>query len=586
MNALSAPERSSEDRFFSALADYRFVVEDMDEHVQDLTRWRLDLCRALAKVRPQAGSVKSSSSFGKLVASVHETTAMRLNSWVDQWEDDGPAQALSAQMGERCVLLVFGKVNAGKSSFCNFVAERFAARGHGVQRFYFDDGDIVFTDELFKEGATETTARIQGAYLGDRLVLLDTPGLHSVTKENGELTRRFTESGDAVIWLSSSTSPGQVQELDELTGELASGKLLLPVISKSDTVYEDEVDGEIVKVLLNKTPRNRDDQENDVKARTDEKLDKLSPGAHVADQPISVSVRMAREVGSGTEALDAAGFGRLFDRLRVLVGESVEAKKKRVPLVMVRHLERTVLRSLRHDIAPHFDRLHDMASAAAVRCEARRDRIVDAVRSEAEAALSESLEKHKATRDVTAVCREVSEAVNASLLTEVGKVAKDFLVEVDDSLGRVVPDARLRFEDQTMDWERGKGAVKRALIGVAGTGGAAWGAVALAGLLVPGPGWATAAAIVGAALGGAAATKVGELVDDREIVKHVVGTGYSRLQGALQLELKASIESGTTEAIHRLQASIKQITESAEAFRTVVDTYEQKLLAMKDAIQR
>ena len=47
--------------------------------------------------------------------------------------------------------------------------------------------------------------------LGLRLVFLDSPGLHSVTDKNGELTRRFTDSADAVLWLTPSTSPGQVQ---------------------------------------------------------------------------------------------------------------------------------------------------------------------------------------------------------------------------------------------------------------------------------------------------------------------------------------------------------------------------------------
>ena len=50
-----------------------------------------------------------------------------------------------------------------------------------------------------------------------------------------------------MLWLTSSTSPGQVQELDELARELHRGKPLLPVVTRSDVIEEDEVDGEIVK---------------------------------------------------------------------------------------------------------------------------------------------------------------------------------------------------------------------------------------------------------------------------------------------------------------------------------------------------
>ncbi|WP_250530521.1 dynamin family protein, partial [Caballeronia sp. ATUFL_F1_KS4A] len=78
---------------------------------------------------------------------------------------------------------------------------------------------------------------LQGVRLAGKLVLVDTPGLHSVTPENAVLTQRFTDSADGVLWLTSSTSPGQVQELDELGRELHRNKPLLPVVTRSD-VYE------------------------------------------------------------------------------------------------------------------------------------------------------------------------------------------------------------------------------------------------------------------------------------------------------------------------------------------------------------
>src|SRR3546814_16525586 len=107
--------------------------------------------------------------------------------------------------------------------------------------------------------------------IGDRLVLLETPGLHSLTAENAELTLRLADSADAVLWLSSSTSPGQVQELDELARELRRRKPLLPVITRSDIFEEDEIDGEICKVLRNKTDENRLLKECDVGVRAQNK---------------------------------------------------------------------------------------------------------------------------------------------------------------------------------------------------------------------------------------------------------------------------------------------------------------------------
>ncbi|NOG30576.1 hypothetical protein HLB35_00170 [Halomonas sp. TBZ9] len=96
-----------------------------------------------------------------------------------------------------------------------------------------------------------------------------------MTDENGQLTRLFTDSADAVLWLTPSTSPGQVQELDDLKIELESGKPLLPVITRSDAREEDfDEEGTLYSILVNKTSENRKEQEQDVYCRAIDKLGK------------------------------------------------------------------------------------------------------------------------------------------------------------------------------------------------------------------------------------------------------------------------------------------------------------------------
>ncbi|WZB70189.1 hypothetical protein WJ968_31750 [Achromobacter xylosoxidans] len=111
------------------------------------------------------------------------------------------------------------------------------------------------------------------------------------------LTQRFLDSADGVLWLSSSTSPGQVQELDELARELRRSKPLLPVVTRSDFIEEDEVDGAIVKCLRNKTGPNRALQEADVYERAKEKLLSLGVAPQLLSAPLSVSVHVARAQG-------------------------------------------------------------------------------------------------------------------------------------------------------------------------------------------------------------------------------------------------------------------------------------------------
>lgn len=81
------------------------------------------------------------------------------------------------------------------------------------------------------------------------------PRLHSITSENAQLTQQFLESADGILWLSSSTSPGQVQELDELAQEIRRNKPLLPIITRSDFLDEVFVDNDIKKAFAIKAPR-------------------------------------------------------------------------------------------------------------------------------------------------------------------------------------------------------------------------------------------------------------------------------------------------------------------------------------------
>ena len=252
---------------------------------------------------PVSALLRDTQAVARQVKQLNALLAASLQSWAADWKALEPAQHLARAFEDRVMLLVFGKFNAGKSSLCNFLAERFAAHGAKVQYFYLESGRIVETAQGLKEGATETTARLQGVCLGAQVVLLDTPGLHSVTPENAALTQRFTDSADAVLWLTSSTSPGQVQELDELARELRRNKPLLPVITRSDTFEEDEIDGEIVKLLRNKSASNRALQEQDVRARALDKLRLMGIQEQVLRPSVSVSVHAMREQGGTRLAL-------------------------------------------------------------------------------------------------------------------------------------------------------------------------------------------------------------------------------------------------------------------------------------------
>ncbi|SUA65139.1 Predicted GTPase [Oligella urethralis] len=336
-----------EQDFIQGLEAFKFGVQDLSKQQQQLTTRLNELENFL--LASEFKTVGLQPQHPLFVGLQHYT--QDLKQYIPAWEAAKqalkPALDLAAQFSDKIMFLVFGKFNAGKSSFCNFIAERFTFHQKAVQSFTLEDGVLSYHDRPFQEGNTETTAHIQGVILDERLVLIDTPGLHSITTENALLTQRFLESADGILWLSNSTSPGQVQELQELAQELRRHKPLLPVITRSDFLDELIVDNDIQKILCNKSPENRALQENDVLQRAQEKLRALDLDPQVLQAPISISVYSARSHGLTEQALAEAGIYRLYQALLDLSAPVVDYKETKSLQVFIHFLEEVVLRDVK-----------------------------------------------------------------------------------------------------------------------------------------------------------------------------------------------------------------------------------------------
>lgn len=349
-----------------------------------------------------------------------------IDAWARQWVRLAPARALAQSLDDMVVLLVFGKFNAGKSSFCNLLADRFAAAGKTAEYFYLEAGAIVESQAALKEGVTETTSRVQGVRLAGKLVLVDTPGMHSVTPENAALTQLFTDSADAVLWLTSSTSPGQVQELDALGCELHRNKPLLPVLTRSDVYDEDEVDGQIVKVLRAKTPANRTIQETDVTLRARQKLEAMGVADSLLQAPVSVSSLLARQQGQGGRTLAEAGFEHLYAGLSAIVEPMLAYKRRKHAEMVLHHLEESVLGTLRNALTPLIAELRSAASVVLGALALQRDQLAEAVWRSVMPQLPQLLDSYAVSLDRTALRASVALAVRAAYAQQIGQRWADY----------------------------------------------------------------------------------------------------------------------------------------------------------------
>lgn len=517
---------TSEQRFIADVDAFEFIDSELETILHLLEDWLSRLTTTLQSQRLTCAGLAQHNALATLAEATNTLLRHSVPAWAQQWANLKPAQALAESFDDKVLLLVFGKFNAGKSSFCNFLADRFAAYGKTVEYFYLDGGHIVAMPERFREGVTETTARMQGVCLGGKLVLVDTPGLHSATPENAALTQRFTDSADGVLWLTSSTSPGQVQELDELGRELHRNKPLLPVVTRSDVYEEDEIDGEIRKCLRSKSAQNRAEQENDVETRAKEKLAAMGVATGLLKSPVSISAYLARAEGQTAAAMIESGFERLYDALLEVAEATLAYKRRKLAEVFLHHLEENVLRTLCVDAMSMLEQLQSLSKAALDDLERQHEQMVQSVWRSVVPALPDLLEQHAATRDVAAICASLSQSISASFSREVNQRLVDYVIEPEAGAGGIEPGDDAQFED-----------------------------------IVIGPDATTGH------------------------VRKVVGVDYQRLHAALGKAIQQHIVQLSGRAVAQCNASVKQVMQRASFLQESLRMHEDDLLKLKATLR-
>jgi tetratricopeptide (TPR) repeat protein len=254
------------------------------------------------------------------------------------------------------LLVVMGEFNAGKSTFVNaLVGENVAAMGvtpttatinvlkfgaQRIARIWTNDGQ---SKEMSYEEAkvaltklsAEETRRIDRVELMvpnpalEKVHLVDTPGLNSLLPEHEEVTRRFVEKADAVIWLFDVSQAGKSTEKRIL--ELVKGHKAktLGVVNKIDRAQEFEREevfrflreslGEYFESLLGVSARKaltgalqKNEEENE------------------ASGFIELRAHLEKEYFTPSRAIVAAG---VKERLRLLAIEAEQIAMKRASLL-------------------------------------------------------------------------------------------------------------------------------------------------------------------------------------------------------------------------------------------------------------
>ncbi|CAA6819769.1 MAG: Unknown protein [uncultured Thiotrichaceae bacterium] len=553
-----------------AVSDFHDDFKNISADEANLMKVRDDFVEKIKLTVNSQSRLRKENPLSKVTNEVSNKITTMISNWAVDWDASQSSRDLSEAFGDKVVFLVFGKVNAGKSSFSNFIASLFPEQD---QRFFrLENGKICDTKDNFSVGVIETTAEIQGIELGGKLILLDSPGLHSVTDENGDLTRRFTDSADAILWLTPSTSPGQVQELDDLKMELESRKPLLPIITRSDTLEEDcDDDGNIVSHIRNKTTENRELQQNDVHTRACSKLG----GDDAVRLPLSVSVHSYTHSPQKDIDLKASGLSEVIIGMCDLIHLASQYKPSKARQQIINYLDNSVLKGIEADLMPMVSKLEETIEDQDKAIDACQKEILLSLKSELNKKVLDWAEELKENGDrKTELASRISNFITQRLTKELSNIVEDFTQEVNAVAVSFTNADTGDFNDIFIDYEQVTGTVWKA----AGSAGAAAAGAAAGALL--GPAGVVGGAILGGLLGGAAGSYMVETETKREKVGIDTNGVVKSTLNSLDKKLPKIIEDVFNvwkEAIGESRKSVSQI-------RREITNFEQSLKKSKESL--
>ena len=470
-----------------------------------------------------------------------------INSFEQSTQDYMHNTQFRDQFSDSLLVFVYGKVNAGKSSLGNFVA-RHPDSGHIPAFFRYDEAgqarNQAELEELkqvegFEIKETEATSSIQGFRL-PALSWIDTPGLHSMTVVNGQLAQDYIDAADLVLYITSSDSPGRSTDAQEITDLIQlRAKKVCVLLTKSDITEEDETDdGELVSVLVAKSPEVRSEQEQWVKQQL---RDYLQKDADCIGDVLSVSVLLAKNSLENKNNTDwkVSNLDVFYHLLNHQAIKQAKALKLATPRKRLNSLLMQVLQGKNAEsaslqqIKQQFSELKTRAVQDGNRLLACQQAVWDDVETELRGIVAKIVDQHAANKDSKAVKRDIEMQFPPLVKRYLSAAIAEHIQQFNDHLPldlQLQANVSLRDKTESISYtvsHSGKGAALGALAG---------------GFFGP------VGALVGGALGGLAGKALSES-KERTIV---LGDNREEVIHSLISELEKSIKSVITHALQQV----------------------------------
>ena len=264
--------------FYKALQSISLTNSDVDSKRAELKNIVDDFEKYTQNISVNKQILQQNRELSSLLLATIDKVKIATSNWVDNFNSLAEKEKFRSDLKNYFIVIIFGKVKAGKSSLGNFIAQNRLPHQE-INFFKYDEAgkeqSIKKLEEIEDDGfATanlECTVEIQGFKLSS-MAWVDTPGLGSMVEENGALAKEYIQNADYVIYPTSSSSPLQQDEKAQLKELFDQNKKVTICITKSDDTEEDECEcgsedgcphchNGTVKVLKNKSTENRQKQE-------------------------------------------------------------------------------------------------------------------------------------------------------------------------------------------------------------------------------------------------------------------------------------------------------------------------------------
>lgn len=523
-----------------------------------------------------------------------------------------------AGFNDSLLVFVYGKVKSGKSSLGNYMAwghtdptdQQKRKIKKELQPVYFSGqktevkgGDVAKEAEIKKEfrvGATEATSSIQGFSL-DGLTWIDSPGLHSINQENGDLAKDYVEHADLILYTMKSDSPGRESDLNEILNLYRADKKIILLLTGSDDVahdWDDEKD-EMISTTVMKDRQRRLDQQKYVRSAL-EKIPELA-GKTNNIEILSFSARYAQENEGQVDNFADSGMGQLFAALGKIAREDGVKLKHQTPMLNFKNFLTDFMSDLENyaQLIVDFQQpIERMQKSIPIQINEQK-RLIQQQLSQKVDAEFESLTPYRddpiqMKQEIKKIADTLAQQQNEAMITAQQTILQEVMSEFGSQLTNVIqhnalldlPEFKIeqrteQVADSVTSGTRRRNGGFGALVGTAIGGGIG---------LLGGPAGVAAGMGIGSTVGGWLGSKTGDdaSVNYREITLnvgdnliHIQKQFYERLQNSIQVQItefqKTLLEMALNSAEHLVTQLKNEINSFQKQLNSMILDTETKL---------